>query len=260
MSSSTADTVVVIGDTRLFGYEVPEKLPFGGAQALQVHKLIGGARIIDAMGADDREIAWSGRFQGPNAIERARHIDFLRKQGQMVPLSWDAFQFNVIIKSFTCDFERFYQGPYQIACAVLEDLTAPIEDVPEPAIDDMVTDDLDGVLALSSLIGIAAVTNGANALAAAIQSAGSLAGAGASVIGSVVTPLAAVQGLVRGLVSSSDAALGGLTATGGVAPGAPLASAASLTLAAAQMTQQVQLLSLGSTLARLQNNLLNAGI
>ena len=68
-------TSVILGPVLLRDFEVPERISFGGRQAIVVHRLPGGARVIDAMGRDDAEIAFSGIFSGPDATRRARTLD-----------------------------------------------------------------------------------------------------------------------------------------------------------------------------------------
>jgi hypothetical protein len=57
-----SDIVLVLGPVAFSDFEDPERIRFGGAQRLAVHKLPGGARVIDALGPDDTEIGWSGIF------------------------------------------------------------------------------------------------------------------------------------------------------------------------------------------------------
>ncbi|SRR5579883_2871764 len=100
-------------------FETPERVPFGGEQMLSVHRLLGGTRVVDAMGPDDREIAWSGRFQSFDANVRARQIDAMRISGAQVPLIVDGEFRTVVVKSFIWNYERFYQIPYEISLLVV---------------------------------------------------------------------------------------------------------------------------------------------
>lgn len=100
-------------------YSVPEKINFGGKQTLAVHKLIGGQRVIDAMGVDDAEIKWSGRFQGPLSTLRARSLDALRQSGKQVTLSWNSFSYQVVVSETVLNFERWYQVTYEVTCVIV---------------------------------------------------------------------------------------------------------------------------------------------
>jgi len=85
---------LILGGFTFIDYAIPEEVPQGGEHHLVVHKLIGGNRVIDAMGPDDADISWSGRFQGPTATPKANALDPLRRAGAQLPLvatrSWPA--------------------------------------------------------------------------------------------------------------------------------------------------------------------------
>jgi hypothetical protein len=64
---------VTIGGISLSEWEIPERINFGGKQQVTVHKLIGGNRVIDAMGPDPDDVRWSGRFRGRQPCNGQRH-------------------------------------------------------------------------------------------------------------------------------------------------------------------------------------------
>lgn len=115
----------VLGPVAFYGFEVPERITLGGRQRLAVHRLPGGARIVDAMGPDDRELAWSGVVSGPGAAERVRQLDRLRRAGQALPLGWDGWRFTVIISDFEADSAKPWWVPYRISCTVLAEGDVP---------------------------------------------------------------------------------------------------------------------------------------
>ena len=115
------DIVLALGPVTFQDFEVPSGINFGGAQRLAVHRLPGGARIIDAMGRDDAQITFSGVFSGPNASWRARSLDELRSAGAVLPITWDAFFLSVIISDFQADYQNGWWIPYSITCIVLRD-------------------------------------------------------------------------------------------------------------------------------------------
>lgn len=110
---------LVLGGFVFTDYAIPEKVPLGGEHHFVTHRLIGGARVIDAMGPDDADISWTGRFQGPNAVQKAMALDQLRKSGAQVPLIVDSQFYTVGVHKFTWDYERFYQIIYSITCLVV---------------------------------------------------------------------------------------------------------------------------------------------
>ena len=111
----------VLGPVAFTGFEVPERITLGGKQRLAVHTLPGGARVVDAMGPDDGELAWSGTFSGADAAERVRQLDRLRRAGLALPLAWDGWRFAVIISEFEADCANPFWVPYRISCTVLSE-------------------------------------------------------------------------------------------------------------------------------------------
>lgn len=125
-----SDVVLVLGPVAFSDFEIPERIQFGGAQRLAVHKLPGGQRVIDALGRDDCEITWCGIFAGPDATERARLLDLLRAQGALLPLTWDVFFYTAVICSFEAEYSKNWWIPYRITCTVLRDEAGGLIDFP----------------------------------------------------------------------------------------------------------------------------------
>lgn len=100
-------------------YSTPRKMPFGGRQAMVVHKLPGGARVIDTLGPDEADIAWDGEFFGDNAYATALTLDSIRAAGQVVPLIFGGQTRMVIINEFTPKIRRLpVWVEYFISCTV----------------------------------------------------------------------------------------------------------------------------------------------
>src|SRR5476649_1984517 len=104
-------------------FEIPESIPLGGAQQLVIHKLPGGARVIQPMGPDDDPIQWSGLFLGATALDRARAIDLMRVQGMPQQLAFFEFRYKVVVKSFRYVVEQRYRIRYTLELEVIEDST-----------------------------------------------------------------------------------------------------------------------------------------
>jgi hypothetical protein len=113
--------LLTIGGVALSDFEVPSQVSFGGEQRLAIHKLIGGTRIIDAMGRDDSALSWCGVFSGSYAGDRARLLDAMRVAGNPLSLSWDEFCYTVIIDRLSMEFRNPWWIPYDIACTVVMD-------------------------------------------------------------------------------------------------------------------------------------------
>lgn len=123
-----------LGAVQFQGFEIPEELNLGGKQTLVVHKLIGGQRVIAAMGPDPDDIRWQGRFQGGDAVGRAQQLDAMRDAGAPVVLLCGSITLNVVISEFTWRYQREYQALYSICCVVIPDATT----VDDQSLDDLV--------------------------------------------------------------------------------------------------------------------------
>lgn len=114
---------VLLGAFIPTGLDVPEKLPFGGTQQTTVHKLLGGAKVIDLMGPDEHDITLEGILTGPLAAANALIIDTMRQTGQAVPLIWPGDARTVIVTAFQCQYAN--GGAilhYSITCMVIPDV------------------------------------------------------------------------------------------------------------------------------------------
>lgn len=130
---------LTLGDFEFEDFEIPERISeLGGEQANAKHDLIGGARVVDAMGQNDSDPKWSGRFKGLNAAERCQQLDWMRKSGQVLPLIFGSFFYTVLITHFKFDYEREYQIRYSITVMVIA------SDVlqPQPSLTELINADL----------------------------------------------------------------------------------------------------------------------
>lgn len=251
-----ADTVLKLGDFAFSRYEVPEQITFGGEQQLAVHQLVGGARVVDAMGRSDKPLSWAGMFLGENARERARYLDNLRTTGLPLRLEWDQLAYQVVVSHFEADFQRFYKLPYRITCTVVADLATPTTTIAYAGVDQALRDDMNAANTLGAGIGDGPLSGLLATLNTAIANVSNFAKATQAMISSVLTPLAAVQARVNVLITSAGNVLGTVTTLGGVLPNNPIAqSAASLLGQVTAMQQMPQLYNLNSVLNRMGANM-----
>ncbi len=115
------DIALLLGPVAFTSLEVPQRINFGGAQRLGVHRLYNGQRVIDVLGRDDADISFDGTFTGTDASLRARLVDELRVVGQPLPLTWDVFFYTVLIGKFEANYENPAWIPYRLSCTVLRD-------------------------------------------------------------------------------------------------------------------------------------------
>ena len=145
--------LLTLGGLGLDGFEVPASVRFGGAQRAAVHKLLGGARVIDTMGRDDSLLRWSGILSGGDASDRARTLDAMRVAGSVLALAWDAFCYDVVITQLDLEFRNPWWITYQIECTVLIDLAQSVV----LAVPDVSGGIIADVTAASAFVGLAAV-------------------------------------------------------------------------------------------------------
>jgi hypothetical protein len=116
--------MLTLGDIEFTGFALPENIDLGGEQALVVQKVIGGARVVHAMGPDDAPIEWSGRFLGETAELKAFRLDLMRRKGEELDFRFANRAYRVVIKKFTAKHERPYLVSFSITLEVVKDLMA----------------------------------------------------------------------------------------------------------------------------------------
>lgn len=127
---------VLLGNIQFVEREVPDTIKWGAKQMLAVHRVMGGNRVIDAIGPDPEEISWSGLFFGESASIRARLCDELCKSGREVNLFWGTFSFIVVVSDFRAVYKHEWEVRYQIQCVVVSDPPTP-----KPSIDTFIDGD-----------------------------------------------------------------------------------------------------------------------
>jgi hypothetical protein len=251
-----SDTVLKLGEFEFSRFEIPEVIAFGGDQQIVVHKMVGGTRIIDAMGEDPLALEWSGYLVGSTALDRALFLDGLRRAGNELALTWSRLSYTVVVKTLRCEFVRSYRIPYKITCEVVRDETAPIRALVDPSPEQVVSDDLDTANGLAGSIGDATLSGLMGGLDSAIAAVGNLATAAQSVLDTVLLPIEAVRSRVGVLLASTSATIENVSTLGGILPGNRLTTqVANLTGQIAAVSQQPILVSLDRTLGRMANNI-----
>jgi hypothetical protein len=119
-----SNVILTLGGVPFQDMEVPEKISFGGKQRVSIHNLIGGDRVVEALGLDDGEISFSGIFFGADAASRVQMLDAARALGTALPLVWDSFFYTVIISSFKAEYRKSNLIPFSIICVVVSDPVA----------------------------------------------------------------------------------------------------------------------------------------
>lgn len=135
--------VLSLGGIIFDSYSTPRKMPFGGNQAMVVHKLPGGQRVIDTLGPDEADITWDGEFFGDDAYSTVLALDGMRAAGQVVPLIFGGQTRQVIISNFLPKIRRLpVWVEYSITCTVYQNPGLGLLGVSLGGIDSLVSGDL----------------------------------------------------------------------------------------------------------------------
>jgi hypothetical protein len=110
-----------LGGITFDNFSTPDHMMGGGRQSMVVHKLPGGARVVDTLGPDEANVAWNGFFYGNNAYASVLALDALRASGTTVPLIFGGQYRSVIVESFAYQIRRLPVWiEYQISCLVYQ--------------------------------------------------------------------------------------------------------------------------------------------
>lgn len=262
--------------------EVPQQVTWGGEQLISVHQLIGGTRIIDALGPSDAPLSWAGVFLTDAAVDRARFCDTLRRTGEECTVTWGEFTYTGVVSTFSADYTRggFYV-PYRITLTVAEDKTAYVLSAPLPSAQAQTAADLYRVNTLQGCIGdstlsglTASVQTAVNAVVAAIQpiakgltdavaSVSSGASCSIQVLNNAVStvqaaliPIAQAQAQAQVLITTAEQTITSISTVGGLLPGNPVAQITGKYIQ--QVNAAIQLPPLyeyASIMGRMSNNL-----
>lgn len=205
--------LVTLGPVVLQSIEVPDRIPVGGAQMLAVHKLPGGQRVLDAMGRDDSDLAWSGILSDAGAESRMQLLDSLRQSGTPIQLTFGQSSFTVVVCHFMADYERANWIPYSISCTVVQDNAAKFGST-SPSLLGSLNNDLNSALGFN----VAATTSAAIGTAqTAINAVGAL-GFGSSAFITASSAFGSAQKLLNSEQAASTGTLSaiiGATANAG---------------------------------------------
>ena len=135
--------VLTLGGISFTGYSPPDIMAAGGQQAMVVHKLPGGARVVDTLGPDEDDIHWGGTFFGNDAYSNALALDAMRASGQVVSLTWAGQFRSVVVKHFIYRIHRLPAWvEYDITCLVTENPSFGSLSVVASPIDNLISGDL----------------------------------------------------------------------------------------------------------------------
>jgi hypothetical protein len=115
-----ATDFLVLGSIVFDEWSTPSRMPFGGSQAMAVHQLPGGSRVVDTLGPIEADIQFTGVMYDNNAIGVAETLDALRLNGTQVPLMFAGRFYLVLVSHVRMDIRRFPQlVEYHVTCLVV---------------------------------------------------------------------------------------------------------------------------------------------
>jgi hypothetical protein len=128
---------------RTADFAAPNEMGAGGRQAMAVHKLPGGQRVIDTLGPDEDEIEWRGFFLANNALDQCLQLDAMRAAGAVVTLSFAGQSRQVLISHFQWRIRRLpLWVEYRISCTVVSNASFGALGAVAASPTDMVNQDL----------------------------------------------------------------------------------------------------------------------
>lgn len=246
-----SDITVTLDDFVFQDFEVPDRINFGGRQMLKVHTLLGGKRVIDAMGSDDDPLEWSGRFRGADAVSRANTLDAKRRAGKAINLSWGEFSLTVVIAHFQAVYENPYEVPYKIELEVVEEQLLD----EEPGADEMIMSDQESVDGLSTDLAITDISTPVSSMDTAMGAVSSFASATSDALSSVLDKVSSVQSAVTDKIESVEDQMASLLPLGPTHSNIAARLAGVVTAQVQDLGQAYRLYDAENYLGRLAGNL-----
>ncbi|MYM89547.1 hypothetical protein GTP91_20510 [Rugamonas sp. FT82W] len=256
-----AETVfkLTLGSETFQDFEIPESIPLGGSQKLVIHQLPGGVRVVQAMGAEDEAIQWSGLFLGAGALQRARAIDLMRVEGKQQQLSFFEYKYKVVVKSFKYVVEQRHRVRYTLELDVVEDSTRPRPVAGAGGLNAAIGADAAKAGAIAAKIGDPQLTGLMKTMNDKIKSVSDFVQAGSKTINGVLEPVRGVATQVKGMIAEAGAVLQTVTTLGGILPNNPVAQqAARLTRQLDAAVKLPDLHQLQAVVGRIESNLTRA--
>lgn len=249
---------VSLGDFVFQGWEVPESITWGGSQMLSVHKLPGGDRVIDAMGRDDDDIAWSGIFLSADASDRADELDQLRVAGEELELIFAGRNYSVVVSHFKADQRKVNHVPYTISCTVLTDESGSIGNGDQSLLGS-ITSDINSALGFDLGGTLSGVQSAIQQVQGPLLTVTGLV-AGGPAAAKIAGVLGTAQGSISGATQLLNGNIGGLStlalSTGNITGANTISGAIAGLQSAAVLTKQAaNLTAAGGFLGRAASNL-----
>ncbi|BBL73221.1 hypothetical protein [Methylomagnum ishizawai] len=255
MSAETRNPKVRLGDFEFQRFEVPDAIHTGGTQILAVHPLIGGNRVVNAMGQSYANIEWSGTLTGPDAWNRMAALDAMRKSGKRYTLTFHGLRAPVVIEELRRTIHTVALIDYEISLLNVTGAKVP----PQETTQDAVGKDVAEAKALGKRVDDGILTDALDALDGAVRKVSDFANAAQDTINSVMQPIGAVVNRVQDLITTTTNTVINVTTLGGILPTNPIAQkVGGLVGGVTKYTHLPQLYQLQSVMGRMSTNVRSA--
>lgn len=212
--ASTASTIaqlltgggpLVLGDFAFESFEIPESISYGPRVQAATHLLPGGAKFVDSVAGDYREITWSGIFLSNTAQSRAATLQALVAQRKSLPLTFADQYFEVVVT----DLQLTLRGPgrtdYQITCEVQSSTASSSTTGLLSALEG----DISSALGINLPSALSEVTSTLSTAQSVVQSISSVTGASPSVM-SLLSGLTSANTAITSLSITANTTLSAL--------------------------------------------------
>lgn len=129
------DSAFSIGTVDFSLEEAPDELSIPISQNLAVKDLIGGKRIIQALGTVWKPLKWEGYFFGANAQYRARVLSRMMAEASVQRLTYLSYALDVVIEDFVAVYQHQNQCKYEITVQVLADASGVVSQASTTSVD-----------------------------------------------------------------------------------------------------------------------------
>ena len=220
----------------------PNALEMANTQQLAVHDLIGGGRVIEALGRRMTPVSWEGVFLGvPMAFETGLALQALASSGGSALLTWERFRFRGLISALSLSCESTFRISYKVTFMPSDDLSEPLSAQGQIPSLGGIASALQAVQTLATSLGDLQLEAQLERAVQSLAQMSSLTGASQGQILTILQPANLALARTAVLLAASDA---------GLDPVSPLAGIAELQQRTAAALQSATLVSVRSGLSQ----------
>lgn len=139
-----------LGGITFSDWETPTRLALPSGHKLNKHMLIGGQRVIDAMGYDPEPMRWSARSRTPASAGQMAALKAMCDAGQTVTLTWNTYSYQVIIEKCGPVYRTPIEWEYTVTCEIVSDSSGTSLGGAVSSLDSLIGGDLSTALSLAS--------------------------------------------------------------------------------------------------------------